>query len=147
MYSASGGPLYAADGEEATGAGRGSLPSAPSPNKRSHVSWSIKMGEMNTIKRPKKRGGEKERKEKRFKRERKKRTSFLYINSKFYSPYSTEAGSRGQRKQAERGRQGEGKRTWRETERVEEEAKASAREPEARRTPGLRAQPPSDPGP
>ncbi|XP_028349234.1 uncharacterized protein [Physeter macrocephalus] len=46
-----------------------------------------------------------------------------------------------------RGIQAEGKRTWRETERVEEEARASAREPEAPWTPGPRAQPPSDPGP
>lgn len=79
MHSASGGPLYAADGEEATGAGRGSLPSAPSPNKRSHVSWSIKMGEMNMIKRPNKGGGEKERKRRKDLKEKGKREQAFYI--------------------------------------------------------------------
>ncbi|XP_074211001.1 uncharacterized protein LOC123615189 [Camelus bactrianus] len=58
---------------------------------------------------------------------------------------STEAGSGGQRKQAERetGRRKENV----EREPVEEEARASAREPEASWTPGPRAQTPSDPGP
>eukprot|EP00069_Balaena_mysticetus_P002343 bmy_04044T0 len=42
MHSASGGPLYAADGEETVGAGEGSLPSPFSPNKRAYVSRSVK---------------------------------------------------------------------------------------------------------
>ncbi|XP_046521404.1 uncharacterized protein LOC124241572 [Equus quagga] len=108
----------------------------PSPQINALTSPGQLKGETNMIKRPKKK-----------KKRKRTRTSFLYTNSKFYSQYGTEAGSRGQRKQAERGRQGEGKRTWKETERVEEEARASAREPEARWTPGPRAQPPSDPGP
>lgn len=64
----------------------------PSPQINALTSPGQLKGERNTTKK-------KERKKKE--RER-KRTSFLYIHSKFYSPYSTETGSRAQRSQAER---------------------------------------------
>lgn len=81
------------------------------------------------------------------KRNEKEQEQAFYIYILNVNPHRVERQAVEGRENKQKGRQGEGKRTRRETERVEEEARASARELKVRWTSGPRAQPPSDLGP
>ncbi|KAL4822446.1 hypothetical protein H8958_005449 [Nasalis larvatus] len=134
MHSASGGPLYAADGEEATGGGRGSLPSPLCPNKRANAlpsSGQLK-GETNTIKVDQK--------------QRKKRKSF-YVQILNRTPHTVRG--RESRAEAAGGEReiGRGKENAERDGGSGRRATASARAPQAHWMPGPPAQPRSDPGP
>ena len=95
--------------------------------------------------RPKKKKKKKKKKERKKKKKREQEPAF-YIYILNFTPHTVQrqAVEGRQREQAER--ETDGMRTRRETERAEEEARASAREPKVRWTAGPRAQPPSDLG-
>ncbi|XP_037589208.1 uncharacterized protein LOC108292880 [Cebus imitator] len=124
MHSASAGPLYAADGEEATGAGRGSLPSPLCPNKRANAlpsSGHLK-GETNTIK---------------IDQKKKEKKTFLCTNSKSYSPYSQRQGVEGRgsrQREGDRAREGEPGERRREWETSKSEHQGTAGTLDARST-------------
>lgn len=81
------------------------------------------------------------------KRKEKEQEQAFYIYILNFTPHTVERQAVEGRGNRQRGRQGEEKRTRRETERVEEEARASARELKVRWMSGPRAQPGSDLGP